>query len=628
MAAGSGAPRVRLVCMPWHGLKFAPLALAQVRGTIARSHPQADVHEHFCNITWAEHLLAATGGTITPHDYALVADRGLPLGLGDWVFAGSLYGDDTWREDEMRAFAAERGADIGAAPEMRKLASGFIQTAAAAIAADRPHVVGFTTTFNQNVACLALARAVKERSPSTVIIFGGANCDGPMGAALHRNHPFVDYVVRGECEIVLPQLLDRILDSGDGDGLDGVCWWQHGSSVANPQRQPAVPADLIAETNYDAWHEVFRGSPVRKWVAPCLVLQGSRGCWWGARHHCTFCGIPDATIAFRARPADRLRRELAELAARYKILDVTTADNIMDPAYYRELLPWLQESGFDFRIHYELKANVTEQQIAQLAAAGLVIVQFGIENFSTRVLKIMRKGLDGATAVRVLRDAASWGVTVDWNYLLGFPGEQAADYEHVTGQIPALVHLQPPGNDAGDRIDLERFSPYFERPGLGFRGRRPAGFYRHVYDLPARELEDLAYHFDCDPAGIGGETEDDLNKALAAWHRAFPGSYLVAEPDGETLVVADTRDGWPGREIPLAGWHRAAYEALIRPRHAVSLRREVAQAGSPAAPADLAGWLGEMLEQGLVFCDDGQPPKWVALATRRARLKMAWTPGW
>jgi ribosomal peptide maturation radical SAM protein 1 len=624
LAASGGA--VHLVCMPWHGLRFAPLALAQVRGTIARTHPHVQVREHFCNLQWAEYLLAASGGAITPHDYHLVAERGIHLGLGDWVFAGSLYGDASWADVEMQRFAAGIGADIGAAGQMRKLAGEFIETTAARIAAARPAAVGFTTTFMQNMSSLALAQAIKNRSPDTVIIFGGANCDGPMGAALHRNHRFIDYAVRGECEIVLPQLLDRIMAGADGEGLDGVCWWRDGMAVANPQLQPAVPAELIPETSYDSWHAAFRSSPVRGWVAPYLVLQGSRGCWWGARHHCTFCGIPDATISFRSRPSARLQSELAELVARYQILDVVTADNIMDAGYYNELLPWLEASGWDLRVHWELKANVTEQQIARLAAAGLVMVQFGIESFSNGVLRLMNKGLTGAAAVRVLRDAASWGVSVEWNYLYGFPGERAADYTHVIRQMPALVHLQPPGG-TGDRIVLQRFSPYFERPELGFPERRPAAFYSLVYDLPPAELAELAYYFECADAGIGGETEGALNAALARWAAAFPSSYLVAEPAAETLTVRDRREGWPHRDIQLTGWPRTAYEGLARPRSVRSLQGLLAGAGTHLAADDLLRWLSEMAAQGLVFSDDGDKRRWVALATRRALPKLAGMAG-
>ena len=64
--------------------------------------------------------------------------------------------------------------------------------------------------FVQNVASLALARAIKQRSPTTIIVFGGANCDDEQGAALHRNFGHVDYVVRGEAELAFVQLLELL----------------------------------------------------------------------------------------------------------------------------------------------------------------------------------------------------------------------------------------------------------------------------------------------------------------------------------------------------------------------------------------------------------------------------------
>jgi hypothetical protein len=130
-------------------------------------------------------------------------------------------------------------------------------------------------------------------------------------------------------------------------------------------------------------------------------------------------------------------------------------------------------------------------------------VQYGIENLSSHVLKLMDKGVTAVTNVRVMRDNEDHHLTVKWNYLYGFPGEQPADYLSVIEQMPALTHLQPPMDAC--RIALERFSPYFDRPELGFGRRSPAEFYRYVYDLPDGELMDLAYFFDTDNHGINGE---------------------------------------------------------------------------------------------------------------------------
>lgn len=617
--------RWHLACMPWQSLGMPSLAIALVHAIAVAAQPDIEVTEHFGNIRFAEWLEKESGGRILPRHYQDVADNGIGLGLGDWVFAGYIYGDPRWREAEMLQFTAERGAKIGMVLEMRALAGQFIETMAAEITAAGAEVVGFTTSFMQNLPSLALAKRIKELSPSTLIIFGGANCDGPMGHALHRNHRYVDYVVRGEAELVLPELIKRIIEgNADATGIDGLCWWRDGESVANPHHAPVVPPDLIPSPDYDPWFAKFNGSLVHDYVAPVLVVEGSRGCWWGAKQHCTFCGLNGATIEYRSRPAERLLSEIKRLVARHRVLDIVTSDNIMPVAYYKELLPQLAALPWDPRLHFELKANVSEEQVALLAAAGVSQAQFGIESFSSRVLGLMNKGLTGTAAVRVLRDAGDFGISVEWNYLCGFPGEQPEDYLHVIEQMPALAHIQPSYQAASTRIGLTRFSPNFNDPTLGFPERHPARFHRHVYDLPDTEVADLAYFWESNTAGITGDIENQLNKALATWTDRFTASYLhMAADDGAALVLADRRGGWAPRDIELTGWQRTAYRLLRRPYSAAGLQAALARAGTAVADYDLGSWLEDLVGQGLAFRDDSQPARYVALATRHVRAKLA-----
>lgn len=116
---------------------------------------------------------------------------------------------------------------------MFDLAPGYLAALADEITAAGYDVVGFTSTFDQNMPSLALAALLKQRRPGLVTVFGGANCDAVQGAALHRNFDFVDYVVRGEGEHVLPQLLRAL--AGDAatreaapGRISGLClrgWW-------------------------------------------------------------------------------------------------------------------------------------------------------------------------------------------------------------------------------------------------------------------------------------------------------------------------------------------------------------------------------------------------------------------
>ncbi|GLY24167.1 RiPP maturation radical SAM C-methyltransferase [Micromonospora sp. NBRC 101691] len=613
--------RVCLVAMPWQSISSPSLPVGLLHSRLRQARPTDQIDEYHGYLHWAEHLLTASAGEITADDYIAVADKGLFHGTGDWVFAGALHDDAQWRLAEFRTHAESvDGAEIDL-PKiewMRQLAAPFVEDAAKRIVAGEPDVVGFTSTFMQTIPSLALARAIKRRRPQVRVVFGGANCDGPMGAALHRNHRFVDYVVRGEGELAFPLLLDRIDAGRTPADVPGVCWWDGDRSVAVAPARTTVPPTLIPIPTFDRWQADFDASVLRDRVNPSLVVEAARGCWWGDKHQCTFCGLNGSVIAFRSKPADQFWTELSTLVERHQILDVIPVDNILDMDYFRTLLPRLAAADWDLRMHYEVKSNLRADQVRQLAEAGIVHVQPGIESLSARVLKIMDKGVDGVTNVRLLRDSEDHRLTVQWNYLYGFPGETDHDYTEVVAQFPALVHLQPPRGAA--RITVERFSPYFERPELGFGRREPAPFYRYLYPFGHDELMDLAYFFQCDDRGIGAETARALDDAVARWQDDHHESYLLLDERSDgTLGIRDRRSGWPHRDHTLRGWHAAAYRDLNRPRTVTALHSQLTTAGHRVDTAELARWLDQQRADGLVFAD---ADRWVALATTVAPLRI------
>ncbi|MEU2924234.1 RiPP maturation radical SAM C-methyltransferase [Streptomyces sp. NPDC007251] len=593
--------RVHLVTMPWQPLDLPSLQLGLLNRLVRRARPDAEVTEFHGSLRWAEFLLEGSGGRLRPGDYVSVGSDAIFHGLGDWVFSGVLYDDPDWGLARLRAYAAERDVFIGTAVAMRPYAAAFVTACAEEVLAARPDVVGFTSTFMQNAASLALARELKRRRPELTVVFGGSNCDGPMGHALHRNHPFVDHVVRGEAEYAFPALLRHLTGGTDPVDVPGLCWWDGPVSRANPAtRRTVAPADIPAP-DYDQWQAALDASPVREYVHPKLVVEGARGCWWGEKHHCTFCGLNGSAMAFRAKPGERLWAEIDRLVRRHRVLDVVTVDNIIDMAYFRDFLPRVVDSGWDLRLHYEVKSNLTPAQLKLLGESGAVHIQPGIESLGSRVLDLMDKGVTGARNVRTLRECENHALTCSWNLLYGFPGETADDYTPVIDQIPALVHLQPPSG--AHRIQLERFSPHFTDPGLGFGKRRPARMYQHVYQLPEDELADLVYLFDTEDAGIGGPVERRLQDAVAAWRAGHAGSRLLFEEDGEHLVVHDRRHGRPPATHRFTGWRAEALRRLQDGRTVPALHRLLTADGAGPTVQALAEWVRRAHELGLLFRD-------------------------
>lgn len=606
-------PRTCLVCLPWHALSRPCLSTGVLRSACANAGIDPPVSYHGA-LRFAEFLLERSSGAITAHDYAAVAEGGFPHALGDWVFADALYGKN-FGADTMRDYAERANLSLRTASVIREYADEFVDLVVDELLSLDVDLVGFTTTFMQNVPSLAVAKRLKRRRPETTVLFGGANCDGPMGIALHREFEFVDLVLRGESDETFPLLLQTLADGGELAAVPALSWRDdEGRARTNPSTARLVPPAKLAAPDFDDWFAAFEASPVSEHVEPELVVESARGCWWGEHHHCTFCGLNGTSMTFRAKPAEAFVAELSDLVARHAVLDIVVVDNILEPSYLRTALPELSATGWDLRLHYEVKANLTSEQVDVLRAAGVCSVQPGIESLVDDVLARMNKGVRAVHNVRTMRDCESAGLTVEWNWLYGFPGERAHDYQTVLSQVPALVHLQPP--ISATRIELNRFSPYFNDPTLGFPVREPAPAYRAVYDIPAERLHDLVYLFATPSRGLDDDEVAPLADAVAAWIRDYADSSLVrAELDGVT-VIRDRRVGWPGADYLLeTDRERHAWRELEHGRSVPGLVRKLEEQGIDWPAASLTRWLGDLREHGLVFTEGG---RWVALATAAA----------
>ena len=98
--------------------------------------------------------------------------------------------------------------------ELRSQIPEFVEGVALRLLERGPRIVGCSSTFQQNVASLALLKRLRELNPGTVTMMGGANCEGVMGLTLHQSFPWVDFVVSGEADQLIVPLCRRILDEG------------------------------------------------------------------------------------------------------------------------------------------------------------------------------------------------------------------------------------------------------------------------------------------------------------------------------------------------------------------------------------------------------------------------------
>jgi ribosomal peptide maturation radical SAM protein 1 len=468
-----------------------------------------------------------------------------------------------------------------------------------------PRVVGFTTTFHQTCACLAVAKRLKQLPDPPVVVFGGANCEGEMGLQLLESFPWIDYVCCGEADITFPALLDGLL-AGEPRRLTGIIGRDGPRAV---QASAAVfDLDALPYPDYHEYFEALAASRESRGAAVHVVVETSRGCWWGAKHHCTFCGLNGDTMAFRSKSPERAFAEITTLAERHGLGKVGCVDNILDMSYVDTLFPMLAESGLELEMFYEVKANLRHDQLAKMHAGGIRQIQPGIESFSDQVLKLMDKGVSGLQNIQLMRWCDELGIDCAWNLLAGFPHEEPAEYARMAELIPLLSHLEPPMSCA--RLRLDRFSPFHARADeFGFRRMRPSRAYFYVFPLGRREMGRIAYFFDFD-YDDGRRPEEYLvpvQRAVQEWWDARMAgdarARLDAELSDDAIVVTDTRRVAVAAQHRLEGVAAHVLELCDRTKTYESLLRRPELAG---ADVEVRAALDELLERRLAVVDDGR----------------------
>jgi len=566
-----------------------------------------------------EALHEATGDDEEPiciDDYQDVAHKQFHVQLGDWIFKVPPYAEPSpSSDDEYLDYIRKQGITekaIANAIRMRAVVPRFLEKAVREILSAKPRIVGFSTVFQQNVASLVLSKMLKEKEPSLFIVFGGDNCDGVMGAALHETFPWVDVVVRGEGERVLVEVARDVLANRPVRPQPGFCYRDGENSVAVPtEERPTLPMSEVPAPVYDEYFERLEKSAIRDQLRPqiAILFESSRGCWWGAKSHCTFCGLNPASMMFRSKPAKRVADEIIDLAQRYKILKFTAVDDIIDLAHVRELLPMLRDSGCDLEFFYETKANLTKEQLRMFRAAGINVIQPGIESLSTPILRLMRKGVTALQNIRLLKWCAEIGIEVSWNLLSGFPSEPPEEYDRMADFMPSLVHLRAPRFTP---IQIERFSPYFEKAaefGLEIVGPMPS--YQYLYPIRGEQLANLVYDFEHryadgrDPDSYTGRARE----AVKHWRKADR-----AESNGLTyrrgpgfLIVEDRRYGLESADYQFGETEAAIYLACDAGATVDSIHAELAAVNASASDhTEIEEFLNELVDLRLVYREDNR----------------------
>jgi len=554
---------VLFAVLPFAPLSQPPLGISILKAAATEAGFSAAVR--YCAFDFAERVgfrsynnVAATWGM-------------LPL-IGDWIFAESLYGNRLPPPRRFLAYLktaylapAEEVPDEGLRRlgmthsqyfvkyvwpgmlEARQLAPEFVEQWAQEILALEPRVVGFRSSWQQACSGLAVARRLKRSPRPPLIIVGGPNCHRELGWHWLRCFPWIDYVCTGEGEEAFPRFLRQVLREGQTQPIPGVLGRQDRRFSVPP---PVRDLDDSPVPDHSDYFHRLASSGLASEVGPaCLPLESSRGCWWGEKCQCAFCGHTPNDMVYRSKSASRVLAEIKRFASKHHAHSFYGIDAALNKQHIGTVFAKLGKSRSRPPFIYLVRADLSRTELRTLKAGGVQTLAPGIESFSTAVLRLMRKGTTGLRNIQFLRWCEEIGITTqgNWRILYGFPGEPIAEYERMAKLVPLLTHLSPP--DGVIPINLLRFSPYGLDPGhSGLINVRPRPGYSFVYPFGRKKLEGIAYYFDFDYADGRRPVEytRPLRRQVDEWIKLWQTPdethpRLDLRTAGDDVVITDTR---------------------------------------------------------------------------------------
>jgi radical SAM superfamily enzyme YgiQ (UPF0313 family) len=291
-------------------------------------------------------------------------------------------------------------------------------------------------------AAIRVSKAVKKLRPNLPIIFGGWHASLATHQTLQE--PFVDAIVRGQGELTLLELVQRLADGKDWHGVRGLSFKDaDGRIVHEPERPVAdinalpVPAYHLADPGIYA-----AASGVRQ-----LAYTTSVGC----PYQCNYCtDMVFYKRRFNAYRVERVVDELADLVPRYDIEHVPLFDSnfLVDRKRAVAIAKGIIGSGvkfqWDFQTSTDFLALMSEDDVRALAESGVHHIGFGTESASQEVLHMMNKRFQHVDQmVETARKTFVAGIHVVFNIILGYPGETEAHRQETFRTMSDIAREYP-----------------------------------------------------------------------------------------------------------------------------------------------------------------------------------------
>jgi anaerobic magnesium-protoporphyrin IX monomethyl ester cyclase len=270
-----------------------------------------------------------------------------------------------------------------------------------------PDIVGFSMYYISEEPTKWMAQELKRRKPSIKIAVGGSN----VHKSWFNVQPYYDYIVSGEGEVALLQVLEEV-----ENGVE-----RNEPYIIRQPEDQRININGLPMPDYES-------IDFSQYALPNGVnSQFSRGC----TAKCTFC---DETHfwKYRQRTAVDAVQEVEWLYYN-KGTDVIWFIDSLVNGNLKELRAFVKGiAAKDLKINWtgyaRCDGRMDLEYFKDLKAGGCIMLNYGIESGSQRVLDLMNKGVTIEEMEANFKHGKEVGIFAATNWIVGFPNEEHQDF--------------------------------------------------------------------------------------------------------------------------------------------------------------------------------------------------------
>lgn len=308
------------------------------------------------------------------------------------------------------------------------------------IEAHKPDVVATTAITASINDCIEVCRLSKQINPEIVTILGNVHPTFMWEEILREHSDYVDYIVRGEGEFTLSELLNCHFSRGDASKVKGIAYWNGEKAVTTPQREYIQDLDILP-TAWDLidW-KIYSYRPKENSILG--IVSSSRGC----TQQCSFCSQQLFwNRTWRARSPEDFVLEIEHLHKTYGVNVFMMPDETptFDRMRWERILDLLRERRMDIELLMETRVEdiIRDQDILwKYKDAGIAHIYAGVESTSQETLDRFKKDIKVEESRLAIDLINQHDIISETSFVLGMPEETK---ESINDTVELSKHYNP-----------------------------------------------------------------------------------------------------------------------------------------------------------------------------------------